>query len=137
MAKEKHLLKLAEEMFNFDLKNYSYIKEDDKEWYINQNYITLHNIKQALLKGNFYIRVESVSSSGMSRKLKMAYIKNNKLYKISDRFILKLAGCDKNGRISGCGMDMCFSAQYDLFIELHSSYKKAHYQKRMPRYNNY
>tara|TARA_A100001201_G_scaffold4020_4_gene8577 strand:+ start:6585 stop:6806 length:222 start_codon:yes stop_codon:yes gene_type:complete len=72
----------------------------------------------------------------MSRKITLAYIHKNKLYKITDEKILSLAGCNKNGTISGCGMDMLFHAQYTLYHNLHKSYKQAHYQKRMKQYNN-
>lgn len=130
----KHLLKLAKEQFKVESKKYSWMTNESD--YIESNYNRLNDIKQALLKGNFYIRVDKVSSTGMSRTLSMAYIKNNKLHHITEEFILKLAGCDKNGRIGGSGMDMMFAAQYNLFINLHSSYKQAHYQKRMARYNN-
>ena len=98
-------------------------------------YGELLNIKQALLKGRFYIGVISVSNSGMSRRVKLAYIKNNTLYAIRHPKILKLAGCNEDGRISGCGMDMLFAAQYNLFHSLHKNYKQAHYQRRMKRYN--
>jgi len=96
----------------------------------------LTRIKNALIKGNYYTRVTSVSKSGMSRTIELAYIYKNKLRKIRDEQILSLAGVSKNGRISGCGMDMLFHAQYTLFNNLHKSYKQAHYQKRMAQYNN-
>lgn len=136
MKTTKHIEKLAEKWFNHDLKKYSFMNDSDRDYYLKNNARRLTDIKKALLKGNFYIGVQSVSSSGMSRVLKLAYIKNNRLHTINDQFLLKLAGCDKNGRIGGCGMDMCFHAQYTLFHNLHDSYKKAHYQKRMTSYNN-
>ena len=117
-------------------KNDSYTKENDREWMVDAKANQLNNIKEALLKGRFYVGVNTVSSSGMSRTLSLAYIKNNQLVHITDPEILKLAGCDKNGRISGCGMDMCFHAQYTLFQNLHSNYKQAHYQKRMADYRS-
>jgi len=48
-------------------------------------------------------------------------------------FIYKLAGCDKNRRISGCGMDMLFAAQYNLFRALCPGKR---YQDSMARYNS-
>jgi hypothetical protein len=92
----------------------------------------LLNVKSALLNGRYYTGVESVSSSGMSRVIKIRYIKNNKLCGV-DSFIYSLACCDKDQRISGCGMDMLFAAQYNLFRELCPRFK---YQDRMKRYNS-
>ena len=105
-----------------------------KKRYILQE---LTRIKKALYKGNFYMRVDSVSKSGMSRKIQFAYTYKNKIVSVSNKHILKLAGCAKDGRISGCGMDMLFHAQYTLFINLHSSYKKANYSKNMNQYLRY
>lgn len=95
----------------------------------------LTRIKNALLKGRFYAGVKSVSSSGMSRIITLAYIYKNKLHTIRDKNILALAGVSANGRIGGCGMDMLFHAQYTLFNNLHRSYKEAKYQTRMKEYN--
>lgn len=137
MKFSKHILKLAEQQFNFELNEYRYLTEEHRKEQIELNALELTRIKNALLKGNFYCRVERVSSSGMSRKISLAYTYKNKIRSISDTFLLKLAGCDKNGRIGGCGMDMLFHAQYTLFQNLHRSYKEAHYQKRLARYNTY
>ncbi len=136
-CKDKHLLKLAVDEFEIELKNSSFTDEEDRFHSVKYDYQSLKNIKQSLLQGRFYIRVDKVSKSGMSRNISMAYILNNKLHRIIDPFILKLAGCDKNGRVSGCGMDMLFHVQYTLFHALHVSYKKAHYQSRMRAYNDY
>ena len=96
----------------------------------------LTRVKNAMLKGNFYVGVKHVSRSGMSRTLSLAYIYKNRLQTIHHPAILGLAGCNADGRIGGCGMDMCFAAQYNLFCNLFRSYKEAHYQKRMPTYNS-
>jgi len=94
---------------------------------------SLQAIKTALLKGKYYTRVESVAPSGMSRIISIATISNNNLYHVTNNDILKLAGCDKNGRISGCGMDMLFAAQHNLFSELCPNHR---YQDSMTRYND-
>tara|TARA_Y100000385_G_scaffold265945_1_gene300659 strand:- start:1107 stop:1571 length:465 start_codon:yes stop_codon:yes gene_type:complete len=121
----------------FDQEN----KPEAKQLYLyreNKAFLSqLMDIKKALYKGSFYIRVDRVSSSGMSRRLNMAYVKNNKIVTIHCKHIKKLAGQNKFGRISGCGMDMLFHSQYNLFVNLHKSYKKAHYQKNMKQYLNY
>ena len=96
----------------------------------------LMHIKNAMTGGKYYTRVETVSKSGISRTIAIAYTHGNRLIHICDTLILDLAGVDKNGRIGGCGMDMLFAAQYNLFHSLHGSYKRAHYQKRMARYNS-
>ena len=121
MEKNIHIYKLAKSMSETD--------------YIGYYYSELLRIKNALLKGNFYAGVQSVSKSGMSRIIKLGYTYKNKFRSIRDPKILALACCDKNGRISGCGMDMLFHAQYSLFHNLHSNYKRANYSKRMKTYN--
>lgn len=90
----KAIIKLAEQQFDYDLKQYSYMKESDRCDYVKDNARNLNFLKEALLKGNYYTRVDSVSSSGMSRIISIAFIRKNKLQKVDD-FIMKLAGCDK------------------------------------------
>ena len=148
----KHLIKLSEELATKDLSNHLgfYRKhlphmhereasEESKQRYFKDSqsyYLTqFKQILKAMKTGRFYAGVKSVSRSGMSRKIKLGYIIRNKLFHIRNPFILKLAGVDKNGRISGCGMDMLFHAQYNLFQALHSSHEKAKYQTRMKTYN--
>lgn len=91
----------------------------------------LADIKQALLAGRLYLGVDSVSRSGMSRIISIRYIKGGKLRNVCDWVYTELAGCDKNRRIHGCGMDMLFEAQYRMWRKL---LPKTPYQK-MPRYN--
>jgi len=136
MKTTKHIKNLAQGLANEDIKNSNYWTEQDKPQLTKWRIEELTRIKNALINGRFYAGVESVSQSGMSRIIKLAYIYKNKLHKITDSETLSLAGVSKNGRISGCGMDMLFQAQYTLFQNLHRTYKQAHYQKRMPNYNN-
>ena len=75
-----------------------------------------------------------VTEAHVEMLCKCGHIKQNELRKIRDPQILKLAGVNSKGSISGCGMDMLFHAQYTLFHNLHTSYKKANYQRRMPQY---
>ncbi len=93
----------------------------------------LTRVKKSLLNGRYYTGVTSVSRSGMSRTIEIKYIYKNELRSVPD-FIYKIAGCDKNKRINGCGMDMLFSAQYNLFQTLTS--KRMRYQDKMTRYNS-
>ena len=120
-----------------DIHIYNLAKSMSETEYIGYYYSELLRIKNALLKGNFYAGVQSVSRSGMSRIIKLGYTYKNKLISIRDPKILALACCDKNGKISGCGMDMLFHAQYTLFHNLHANYKRARYQTRMKNYNDY
>jgi len=129
MKPSKHIERLAHKLAIKDEKENTYPMNAGR--YIEE----LQAIKDALLAGNFWMRVDSVSKSGMSRKIVMAYMKNNRPVKIWNKQILQLACCDKDGRIGGCGMDMLFHAQYSLFHALHRSYKEARYQKRMKSYN--
>tara|TARA_R100000654_G_scaffold5838_5_gene15915 strand:+ start:9486 stop:9947 length:462 start_codon:yes stop_codon:yes gene_type:complete len=146
---EKHAKKIADAELNKHLKFYrehipnSYDKQNTteaKEQYLKDSAkyygAELTRIKKALLNGRFYAGVKSVSSSGMSRTITLAYIYKNKLHTIRDKNILALAGVSANGRIGGCGMDMLFHAQYTLFNNLHRSYKEANYTKRLKQYNN-
>jgi len=154
MKTTKHLKSLAYNIANSETKEHlkfyrehlphAYDREkkpeqQDAYFHSSYNYILqeLTRIKKALYKGNFYMRVDSVSKSGMSRKIKFAYTYKNKIITIRNKHILKMACCDPNGKISGCGMDMLFHAQYTLFNNLHSSYKKANYSKNMKQYLNY
>ena len=148
----KHLTKLSEKLASKDLANHLdfYRKhlpdmydreksEENQQRYFkdSQNYYLAQfkQILKAMKSGRFYAGVESVSRSGMSRKIKLGYVIKNKLFHIQNPLILALAGVDKNGRISGCGMDMLYHAQYCLFHALHKSYKQAKYQTRMKTYN--
>jgi len=130
MNTTKHIEKLSEELTKNEELQYI---EHSKEYILKE----LTKIKNALLKGRFYAGVVSVSRSGMSRKIKLAYIYKNKLITIRDPKLLKLAGVSPKGNISGCGMDMLFHAQYTLFHNLHTNYKKANYQNRLKPYKNY
>lgn len=128
----KHLNALAEQMTKNDFKQYNWMKEENRQAYFDSNLKELKAVRKALLSGRYYTGVESVASSGMSRIIKIAYIADNKLHGVGDD-IYKLAGCDKNHRISGCGMDMLFAAQYNLFRAL---CPEMRYQNKMQRYNS-
>lgn len=73
----------------------------------------IDEVKQALIEGNFHIDVVSVARSGMSRKLKLYIVHNNKIIELPVEY-LKLAGCNQSGRINGCGMDMLWLAHNNL-----------------------
>ena len=132
MKTTKAILKLATTIAKEDIKNSTYYTESDFQFLLDSNIKELNELKEAILKGRYYTSVESVTSSGMSRVIKIKYIKNNKLHGVTES-IYKLAGCDKNNRIQGCGMDMLFHAQYNLFMSLCPNRK---YQKDMKQYNN-
>jgi len=95
-------------------------------------YNQLVDLRNALLKGRFYSSVESVSKSGSGRIIKFGYIKNNRLVVVHREEIKNLAGCNKNGRITGGGMDMLFHSQYILFRKL---CPKSDYRTHMKEYN--
>ena len=130
MNTTKHIKELSKKLTKNEEPQYREMSKD----YILQE---LTRIKNALLKGKFYAGVISVSRSGMSRKIKLAYVYKNELRTIRDPKILKLAGVSPNGNITGCGMDMLFDAQYKLFHNLHRNYKRANYQNRLKPYKNY
>lgn len=91
----------------------------------------LIDVRKAILKGRFYMGVRSVSKSGASRVLTMAFVDKTEVIQEVWPAVYSLAGCDKNKRIKGGGMDMCFAAQYNLFQYL---CPKMRYQDKMPRY---
>lgn len=126
-----NLLTLAEKFTNDDFKRYDWMKEENRHHYLENNLKHLQAVKQALLDGRFYIRVDSVAKSGMSRTISIAYIDDNKLHHVQYEIYI-LAGCNSQRRISGCGMDMLFAAQYDLWRYL---CPELPYQQ-MPRYNS-
>tara|TARA_Y100000114_G_scaffold139733_1_gene144015 strand:- start:611 stop:1024 length:414 start_codon:yes stop_codon:yes gene_type:complete len=137
MKTTKRIKDLSLAMAKEDIENSTFWTDKDKDQLTNWNAETLTKIKNALLNGRFYASVQSVSRSGMSRKIKLGYIYKNRLHIIRDKFILSLAGCNAKGSISGCGMDMLFHAQYTLFQNLHNNYEEANYSKRMKQYNNF
>lgn len=120
MKTNKTVLKLAE----------SISRDNDDIHYV---YSELMNLRNAMLNGNYYTWVEIVSSNGMSRTIGIGYVKNNKFRRILNAGILKLAGCNKNGGIDLCGMDVLFAAQKSLFDYL---CPKMNHQDKMVRYNN-
>lgn len=130
MNTTKHIQKLSEELTKNEEPKY---RETSKDYILQE----LTKIKNALLNGRFYAGVVSVSRSGMSRKIKLAYIYKNELITIRDPKLLKLAGVNPKGDIWGSGMDMLFQAQYTLFQNLHTNYKRANYQNRLKPYKNY
>jgi len=71
----------------------------------------------------FYCNIVKVSASGMTRKMRFYIIKQNKLVDITD-FIAETSNLrldkDYNLIIRGCGMYMCFSVLYDLYLQLNS-----------------
>ena len=130
MKTTKHIKELSRELTKNEEPQY---RETSKDYILQE----LTRIKNALLNGRFYAGVVSVSRSGMSRKIKLAYVYKNELRTIRDPKLLKLAGVSSKGSISGCGMDMLFHAQYTLFHNLHTNYKRANYQNRLKPYKNY
>jgi len=132
MKTTKHIIKLATVQAKKDIKESTYYSDSDLDWLTENNAKHFTEVKEALLNGRYYTGVEKVSSSGMSRTIKIKYIKNNKLHGVS-MDIYSMAGCDKNQRISGCGMDMLFAAQYNLFLTLCPNLR---YQDKMQQYNN-
>ncbi|MBL4590771.1 MAG: hypothetical protein JKY96_02305 [Phycisphaerales bacterium] len=118
MSRTKHIQKLAQKL----LGEGSYTDSLEKE---------LVDVAHALKAGKYYTRVDSVARSGVSRIISIGYIKGGKLRCVSAH-VYKLAGTDKNQRITGCGMDILFSAQNNLWRRL---FPGTRYQG-MPHYND-
>ena len=125
MKTTKSILKLAQALHEEDAKSKSFPM--GTEAFADH----LTELRKALIDGRFWIDVVSVSRSGMSRTLKAGYIKGNSFYRVRHPLVWRLLSCDKNGRIGGCGMDMMFAAQYNLWRTL---CPKRPYQG-MPHYN--
>ncbi len=64
--------------------------------------------------------VQSVSKSGMSRKIRLLLIRDGEPYRITHLVAKALGysidnnGCEITIRVTGCGMDMCFNTVYNL-----------------------
>jgi hypothetical protein len=93
-----------------------------KKDYNNLSDWELENIKntyKAIIKGAIIADVVSVSKSGMSRRIKFYYIKNNKIIRATNAisFLLNKAYNynvnDEGLKVSGCGMDMVFHTLYN------------------------
>lgn len=67
----------------------------------------------------WYVTVERVSRSGMSRTLTIRHIEKGHSWGRECLDVLYwLAGCDVRNRISGCGMDMAFAAINNIACSL-------------------
>ena len=119
----KHIQELAKSLYESRDDIYSLVALQDH----------LLNVRQAILKGRFYIGVRSVAKSGMSRVLAMAFVDKGGLLQEVWPVVYSLSGCDKNNRIRGCNMDMCFVAQYELFQTLCPN---TWHKEKMPRYKH-
>ena len=84
-------------------------------------------------KNNLFLRVDSVSKTGMSRKIDGAVIYDQGIISIT-YLLRKLKIIDKRNSIRGCGMDMLFEVSYILFLTLHASKR---YQDKLSRYAGY
>ena len=79
-------------------------------------------VKTALKRNAVYAKVDSVSRSGMSRKISLYIVYRNEIYCLNwgfgsifgDRVDIKT----HDVIIGGCGMDMLFEANYRLFKAL-------------------
>lgn len=78
----------------------------------------------AINEGRIVANITSVAKSGMSRKMKFSFIKDNRLYpcthNFAEAFGYKLTKHDEI-RIMGCGMNMIFWAIDYMAIELTSA----------------
>lgn len=94
----------------------------------------IKNTYNAIIKGNIIADVISVSNSGMTRKIKFYYIKNNRLERATDAINFLLNNgidynvIDKGLKVSGCGMDMVLHTLYNCL-----PYEKA---KKWPQNYN-
>ena len=74
-------------------------------------------IKRALKTNKIYAKVDSVSRSGMSRKISLYIVNKGEIYCLNFAFGKifgdRLNGCEVT--IYGCGMDMLFESVYRLF----------------------
>jgi hypothetical protein len=131
MKPTKRILKIAQQV----VKDDDWLsKQEDRDQWVNHVASILTRIKKSMFDGRYYSGVESVSKSGMSRIINIKWIENNSMSHAPD-YVYRLAGCDKNRRISGCGMDMLFAAQYNLF-QILCDQKRTPYQTHMKSYRS-
>lgn len=88
---------------------------------------------EAIIKGEIVADIVHVSNSGMSRRIKFYYVKDNRIQRATDAigFLLN-KGIDYNVnnkglKVNGCGMDMVFHTlyeclPYEIAIEWHQNY---------------
>ena len=121
---------------NFDLQAHidSIVRAHSKKGidpeYLKREMIAL---REALLEGRYWSRIDSVARSGMSCKIIVAYA-----YLFEERILIRrvynellcIVGFSKDGRVSDCGMD---EVQYSLFQLLCPDKR---YQLDMPEYNS-
>lgn len=95
------------------------LKTNLQDWEIEQ----INRFKKAVIKSKgrcVIASVVSVARSGMSRKIKFAYVSKDEIYNIYH--ILELIGYKMNqdGSVTrrGCGMDMIFDTLYGLYHSL-------------------
>jgi hypothetical protein len=82
--------------------------------------------------GHVYTMLTYVSRSGMSRSIKLLYVRDNTIYQVPGKLIENLGYKydKKNGghKIGGCGMDMGFALVYDFCRHYYSDgYKLSHH----------
>lgn len=123
---------IATAEFENDLKKFDWVTEDYRQQRVEMVEQELGDLLQAMKEGRYYTRVESVAKSGLSRIISIAYVKDNEIHGVPD-YVYKMAGCDKNRRIKGCGMDMLFAAQHNLWYNL----TDEAYQDNMARYKDF
>jgi hypothetical protein len=112
-------------------------KNTKKQYYIAEWYKTPEEIEErkqkidkdmklvlsAIKKGKIYAKIESVSRSGMSRRISFYMVINNRIERVTSQ-IAWLAGYETPGyynykvidnglQVSGCGMDMIFATLYN------------------------
>ncbi len=128
-------MKIAQDQFEFEKGEFDFLRDcdvDTERSEIANNYRTLIDLKKALLEDRYYTRRDSVSSSGLSSIIKIAYVKDNRVFYIHQKFLLQLACCNENGKISSYGADELYFAQYKLFQKLCPNHD---YRISMKQYN--
>ena len=96
-------------------------------WEYEEAIRLLPSLQRALKNNKIYAKVDTVARSGMSRTITLGYIHKGGFINLNRTLFAKIYSdsgkmdLGRNGggvRISGCGMDMLFEANYRLFRAL-------------------
>ncbi len=99
------------------------------EWEVTRAMEILKTVKKCIGgTGKIYAKVDSVSSSGMSRKVSLYIVHKGEIVGLNNTAFSYVYGDRvKNGEVTiqGCGMDMLFECTYRLYQFLFNQKKKT------------
>lgn len=96
------------------------------------------HIKRNLNKVDFFkVNVTKVSTSGMTRRMKVYVIYKGELHNIT-HMVAEATGWNQNENgvsVQGCGMDMCFHMLDTYVGKAFRTHKRPHHMKAVQHYH--